>query len=278
MVGQIGIDSARDMIRMGADQKDATVRRLKLEKAAKDFESLFVFQLLKTMRASYVSDSKDDNGLGKGMFMSIADEALANKISETGAFGIADKLLEAFDKREGSSVGLSPDGIESSDATLRRQIYQKLPSRAKLFDLKALTDTRTNRKESGLTSVELDDVISAAAKEHKIPAKLIRAVIQVESSGDTLAVSRRGAKGLMQLTDSTASEMGVNNVFDPEENIQGGAMYLGGLMKRFSGNLKLALAAYNAGPGAVERHGGIPPYPETERYVDKVLSIMENAR
>jgi len=230
------------------------------------------------MRASYASDSKDDNGLGKGMFMSIADEALANKISETGAFGIADKLLGAFDKREGAPVGMSPGGIESTNATLRGQKYHDLPSGAKSIDLKARTNFSVRSKESGLTAMELDDVIRAAAKEHKVPAKLIRAVIQIESSGDTLAVSNRGAKGLMQLTDSTASDMGVNNVFDPEENIQGGAMYLSGLMKRFSGNLKLALAAYNAGPGAVERHGGIPPYPETVRYVDKVLSLMENAR
>jgi len=265
------------MIRVGSEQKDAEVRRLKLEKAAKDFESLFVLQLLKTMRASYLSDSEKDSGLGKDMFMSIADEALANRISESGSFGIAKKLIESFNKRE--TAGLSIDGGDQSiSESLPNKRFIRLEELSTVSDIKPLENRKNISDGKGITKAELQEVVQSAAKEHRVPAKLIEAVIQAESSGDTLAVSRKGAKGLMQLTDSTASDMGVENVFDPEENVNGGSKYLSNLMRRFSGDLKLALAAYNAGPGAVERHGGVPPYPETVRYVDKVMSLMENGQ
>ncbi|MEW6499872.1 MAG: lytic transglycosylase domain-containing protein [Thermodesulfobacteriota bacterium] len=113
--------------------------------------------------------------------------------------------------------------------------------------------------------------VQAAASRYDLDPHLIRAVIKVESNYDHLAVSEKGARGLMQLMPATAAEMNVYNLFDPRENIMGGACYLKQLLGRFNYNLPLTIAAYNAGPGAVERCGGIPNYEETQRYVRSVL-------
>lgn len=113
--------------------------------------------------------------------------------------------------------------------------------------------------------------VRAAASHYDIDPQLIKAVIKVESNFDHLAVSEKGARGLMQLMPGTAAEMNVYNLFDPRENIMGGACYLKQLLGRFNGNLPLTLAAYNAGPTAVERCGGIPNFEETQRYVRSVL-------
>ena len=100
------------------------------------------------------------------------------------------------------------------------------------------------------------------------------AVIRVESGFNPRAVSPKGAQGLMQLMPATASQLGVRNVFDVAENIDGGVRHLRGLIERFDNNLPLALAAYNAGERAVLQYGGIPPYPETEQYVARILGIV----
>lgn len=116
-------------------------------------------------------------------------------------------------------------------------------------------------------------IVSEKANQYDMDPSLIHAVIKTESNGNPYAVSRKGAKGLMQLMPSTASDMRVGNIFDPEENIEGGTRYLRYLIDRFNGDLTLALAAYNAGPKAVEKTGSIPHIQETRQYVKKVLSI-----
>jgi soluble lytic murein transglycosylase-like protein len=117
--------------------------------------------------------------------------------------------------------------------------------------------------------------INQASEAHAVDANLIKAVIAAESSGRPDAVSPRNARGLMQLIDSTARAMGVRNVWDPRENILGGTRYLRELLDRFAGDVRKAVAGYNAGPGAVARHGGIPPYPETQKYVEDVLRYLD---
>jgi soluble lytic murein transglycosylase-like protein len=107
-----------------------------------------------------------------------------------------------------------------------------------------------------------------------VPASLIGGVVQAESSGNPQAISAAGAKGLMQLMDSTAASYGVTNVFDPLQNLLGGASYLHSLLQRYSGNEQLALAAYNAGPAAVDQYGGIPPFAETQQYVQRVTGYQ----
>ena len=115
--------------------------------------------------------------------------------------------------------------------------------------------------------------IRESSERHGVSRELVEAVIQVESAFNPLAVSRRGAQGLMQLMPETARALGVQNVFDPRENIEGGVRHLRHLIVRFPGDLPRALAAYNAGEGAVESFEGIPPYAETRGYVRKVLLL-----
>jgi soluble lytic murein transglycosylase-like protein len=114
--------------------------------------------------------------------------------------------------------------------------------------------------------------IGAAAQRHDVPEDVVRAVVQAESNFNPSAISSAGAKGLMQLMDSTASTLGVDNSLDPSQNIEGGTKYLKQLLDRYH-SLPLALAAYNAGPATVDKYGGIPPYQETQRYVERVLSL-----
>lgn len=116
-----------------------------------------------------------------------------------------------------------------------------------------------------------DAEIARVARRYQIDASLIKAVIQAESDFDHLAVSSKGAQGLMQLMPGTARELDVRNPFSPRENIDGGTRYLRQLLDSFKGNLHLSLAAYNAGPGLVSRTGGIPDIPETKHYVNKVV-------
>ena len=113
-------------------------------------------------------------------------------------------------------------------------------------------------------------LVKQYAELYKVDSKLIEAVMRVESCLDRNAISRAGAKGLMQLMPATAQELGVRDIFDPADNIRGGARYLSQLLKSFDNDQKLALAAYNAGPGAVRRYSGIPPYKETQSYVKRV--------
>jgi soluble lytic murein transglycosylase-like protein len=116
------------------------------------------------------------------------------------------------------------------------------------------------------------ELVSAAATANQLPAALLHAVIQTESSYNSGATSPKGAGGLMQLMPDTAREMGVTDVYDPQANIQGGARYLKRLMTLFDNDISLAVAAYNAGPQAVLSRGGvIPPFAETQRYVPSVL-------
>jgi soluble lytic murein transglycosylase-like protein len=119
-----------------------------------------------------------------------------------------------------------------------------------------------------------ENIIQEAAAKHGVDSTMLKAVIAAESAGNKNAVSPRDAKGLMQLTDSTAADMGVTNVWNPRENIQGGARYLQSLKQRFPGDTTSVIASYNAGPARVEKHGGVPPIPETQAYVRRVMNYM----
>ena len=117
---------------------------------------------------------------------------------------------------------------------------------------------------------KIEEMIREVSARYRVDPALVRAVIQTESNWNSSAVSRKGALGLMQLVPGTAHQLGVNNAFDPKQNLDGGVRYLHTLLERYNGDLDRALAAYNAGPGAVDRAGGIPRYRETREYVQKV--------
>ena len=134
------------------------------------------------------------------------------------------------------------------------------------------------RSLHGKESAEFDQLIRESCQRHGVEFALVKAVIKAESAFDPLALSPAGARGLMQLMPDTAVLHGVEDVHDPRDNIDGGVRHLRFLLDRFRGNLTLTLAAYNAGPEAVARYNGVPPYEETQEYVQRVLQYRESYR
>jgi hypothetical protein len=128
-----------------------------------------------------------------------------------------------------------------------------------------------SRHDTRLSPADLGEMLSRAGREHNLDVDLLASLVKAESGGDTRAVSRAGARGLTQLMPATAIDLGVADSFKPDENLRGGAAYLNQLLTRYRDNLALALAAYNAGPDAVDRYHGIPPYRETRVYVARVI-------
>jgi soluble lytic murein transglycosylase-like protein len=126
-------------------------------------------------------------------------------------------------------------------------------------------------KEAKLSPADLHEMLARAGGEHNLDVDLLASLVKAESGGNVRAVSRAGARGLMQLMPGTALELGVKDSFKPDQNVSGGSAYLDALLTRYRDNLALALAAYNAGPAAVDRYRGIPPYSETCAYVARVI-------
>jgi len=155
--------------------------------------------------------------------------------------------------------------VEATDTPVNQSFQLTYPGKGTLIH---------SRGFRGVYNGEFDGHIRDAAASHGVSADLVRAVIQTESAYDDRAVSSKGARGLMQLMPGTARQLGVGNAFDPRQNVFGGTRYLRRLLDQFSGNLDYALAAYNAGPNAVLRYNGIPPYKETRRYVRKVRKLL----
>lgn len=177
--------------------------------------------------------------------------------------------------------------LSGLDITLQRinmieNQFQSLMSYAQKPDSdfqKILDSSIENKKNPASTSrTEINDLISKYADKNGLDEDFVKAVINQESGFNPNATSKCGAMGLMQLMPSTAQGLGVINAYDAEQNIEGGTKYLKGLLDRFGNDKSLALAAYNAGPNAVKKYGGIPPYVETQNYVKSVLSKYDSMK
>ena len=139
----------------------------------------------------------------------------------------------------------------------------------------AFQDVFASRASLSSGSADLDAIFEAAGQKYNVPPNLLKAIAKVESNFRPNATSPKGAMGIMQLMPGTARGLGVTDAYDPEQNIMGGAKYIRQQLDKFGGDVRLALAAYNAGPGAVVKYDGIPPYKETQNYVPKVMGYYQ---
>jgi soluble lytic murein transglycosylase-like protein len=160
----------------------------------------------------------------------------------------------------------------SSNATKGNQSASGLSGASPVMTTGGSSQIAANGGSHGLSSARLEELVQTTAARHGVNANLVRAVIETESGGNPNAVSRKGAVGLMQLMPTTALELGVRNMYSASENLEAGVRYLHTLLDRYNGDLDKALAAYNAGAGAVDRAGGVPRYRETREYVKKVTN------
>ena len=163
-----------------------------------------------------------------------------------------------------------------SDATNSSSRFQNILD-AKLNKVDDNSQNKVFKKDVE-SRAEIDSLIEKYSSKNGLDKDFVKALVKQESGFNPNATSKCGAMGLMQLMPSTAQGLGVSNAYDIEQNIAGGTKYLKSMIDRFNGDEKLALAAYNAGPNAVKKYGGIPPYQETQNYVKNVLSIYENMK
>jgi Rod binding domain-containing protein len=228
--------------------------------------------MMKSMTAHTkgISGSQDSNGedesYGGDYFDSIFQQQIAAQLSKGKGIGIAEML---YKKLTGEDLNDTPGKINPIKTNNTISDPVKIINDTQLHSVKP--------SESSFRRVNnFDGIIDDASKKYGVDKNLIKSVILAESAGNVKAYSKASAKGLMQLIDSTAKDMGVQNVWDPRENINGGTKYLSGLLRQYNGDIKLALAAYNAGPGAVNKYNGVPPFDETKNYVSRVIGYFNN--
>lgn len=229
----------------------------KLWEVSKQFESMFLHQMMKSMRETVAYDEESEPSQGRQVFTEMLDQQYAESAAEESKkskSGLAAVLFRYLNREQ--------EANSSSEYPLR-----PLPEITKPIA------TNVSIKNSAMpdTIERWDSHIQSAAKEFNVPVGLIKSMMYQESRGNEKAESPVGAKGLMQLMDSTAKDLGVKNSFDPQENIRGGVKYLRQMLDRFHGNLELSLAAYNAGPTRVEKFNGVPPFRETQNYIRDIL-------
>ncbi|MDX9790831.1 MAG: transglycosylase SLT domain-containing protein [Candidatus Kapaibacterium sp.] len=256
--------------------------RNKFAKVSRGFEAMFVNMLLKEMKSSLNNEQDSEFG---GPLLEYTDMLFAEQISNQGkGIGIAEKVYEFLTGEELPSQRIIQNSYQADT-----DIHSIRPTRGiNPTDLMNKNDYISAKKVNDSPSlisgnfmnrvkdrIEIyETIINEASDKYGIPSELIKAVITAESAGRNIAKSKVGAKGLMQLMDATAKELGVTDSFDPLQNINGGTLYLRRMLDKFNNDRNLALAAYNAGPGNVEKYGGIPPFKETENYIIKVNKYL----
>lgn len=236
----------------------------KLAQVSKQFESLLTSMMLKSMNQTS-GGMFGENNFGGDFFDSIFQNEIADQISKGTGLGVAEQIFQRL-----TGEKLSADIINPNLEPIKTQSKIEVNSNASEVLVVKPSTQSLNRLS------KYEDLINYAADTHGVDKNIIKSVILAESSAKENAVSSANAKGLMQIIDSTADYLGISNVFDPKENISGGAKYLAELLRRYNGDLESALAGYNAGPGNVDKYNGIPPFPETQTYVKRVMGYLKN--
>lgn len=177
---------------------------------------------------------------------------------------------------EKKQTDASQTNVQSFDKVLKNSSGVKfgelITKPVKKVDANIYTAQANSTSERITTKEQIKNLVSRVSKRHGVDEKLVNALIKQESGFNPNAKSRVGAMGLMQLMPATAKGLGVTNAMDPEQNVEGGVKYLKSMLNKYNGNVILALAAYNAGPGAVDKYSGVPPYKETQNYVKSILA------
>lgn len=253
----------------GVRSKLTSEEKKNIEQVSRQFEALFTYLVFKGMQKAMLSEfdeTQKSTSFGGDILNDLGLMELTNYISKNGTtIGIADKLYQEL---TGEKL-THKDKISTITPSFKKpEEIRNRESKPRIGILNKALDAKVDTVERRISKFE--HIINEVSKQYELPASLLKSVIAVESGGNPYAISPAGAKGLMQLIDSTANYVGVTKVFDPEENIKGGAKYLREMLDTFGGNLDLALAAYNAGPGNIFKYNGIPPFKETRNYVSKV--------
>jgi len=271
--GTMKIDVKNSQRLSNANLNTNELKRTKLKEASENFEAIFLNFMLKSMMKTS-SDRENSifggDNFGGDVLDSIFYLELSKHIAKNGKFGIAELIYKQLVEKDSENLKIegSPK-IENAEINRKEKFIELQKNSRKSFFINKYGESLIERIN------RFDGLIRKASEEFNVPEELIKAVIAVESSGNALAFSPKGAKGLMQLMDSTAEFVGVKNIWNPAENIYGGVKYLRHLLDRFNGDIKLALAGYNAGPENVEKYGGIPPFPETIEYLGKVMKYIK---
>lgn len=267
----------------------------KIKQAAKGFEAIFINFFLKEIKSGlfgqnesmFSGEDSNSNSFGSNTLLGYNQMLFAEHIANAGSgIGIADLIYRNLTGEYLTEKTIKKDDLGQQIQEIIEQNRTKLSKTTEKLSNKSsekiiidnTNDSKTSKIENGFQQrvesrlKKYENIIQQASEKFNIPTELIKAVITAESAGRENAVSPAGAKGLMQLMDGTANYLGVKNSFDPQDNIFGGTKYLREMLDKFGGSLNLALAAYNAGPGNVEKYNGIPPFNETQQYVKKVTN------
>lgn len=239
------------------------IDKKKLADASKQFESLLTSMMLKSMSQT-TGGLFGDESFGGDFFESIFQFEIANHIAKGKGLGVADMIYKNI---TGESISKA---LEEEVKTLPGKSAPKIEYKKPETPVVKPTEQALNRLS------KYEEIIQEASEKHGVDKNIIKAVILAESAGKEDAISSANAKGLMQLIDETANYLGVRNVWNPKENIFGGTKYLAELLRKYDGDLKLALAGYNAGPGNVDKYNDIPPFTETQTYIKRVMGYLNH--
>ena len=246
------------------ENRHTTKEKVKLAKAAEEFESMLTSMMLKSMNKT-TGGMFGEESFGGDYFDTIFETELASYISKSNSGGLADMIYKKIMGEDLDMNQLKKDLQSEGVSEIARKNKIEIKS-----DIKTKTESISPSKGSIDRLNKFDDIINKASESFNIDKNLIRSVILTESAANPKAKSHANAKGLMQLIDSTAADMNVKNVWNPKDNIFGGSKYLSKMLKEYDGDLEKTLAAYNAGPGNVNKYNGVPPFEETKNYINRV--------
>jgi Rod binding domain-containing protein len=265
-------------LRDGAGSDSAELTEGRLRQVSRDIEAIFVKILLDTMQKSVPQSGLFEKSSGMETWKGMFNEKLSENLSSQETIGLADMIYNQLstDLNRHKDVPLPAEWIPAGGVQHGRRVLSGAPAAPEIEPAPAAEPASGPLGPLPAQVERFRGLIEDSASRYGLEPALVAAVITQESAGKPEAVSPVGAQGLMQLMPHTADSLGVSDPFDPRENIDGGCRYLRDMLNLFEGEEKVALAAYNAGPTAVRRYGGVPPYPETQKYVSRVSQLKNN--